>query len=174
MSEQTDSPENSENAVSSSSTAVDLVHAVEAAHPTVFDANTEGPMLPGQVHTHATPFQYVVIAAVLCAITAVEIFLYYQEGIWEDRWITASLFPLSFVKFLVVAGYYMHLKSDLKIYRRYFIVGGVGAGILFYIALASLGGRLNAGAFLGLAGMLLVAIAVVAFGVIRRGARRVA
>lgn len=140
------------------SAIVDMVKAEVAEHPTVFSAEAEGPMLPGQEHEHATPFEYVVIAVILCAITAFEIFLYYQEESWSHSLIVGLLLPLSFVKFLIVASYYMHLKSDKPVYRRFFIGAGLLAFFVFFVALSSIGARLDAPALWGMLGIVVVAV----------------
>ncbi|MFZ4516556.1 MAG: cytochrome C oxidase subunit IV family protein [Acidimicrobiia bacterium] len=142
------------------STVMDIVHAVEAEHPAVFSKDAEGPMLPGQHEAHATPFEYVLIALLLCVITAFEVFLYYQEEHWSHTLIVGLLLPLSFVKFIIVASYYMHLKSDRRVYRTFFAIGGILAFIVFLIALTTLGGRLDAGALWGMLGIAAVAIAL--------------
>ena len=154
------------------STVVDMVKAEVAEHPTVFSTAAEGPMLPGQEHEHATPFEYVVIAVVLCAITAFEVFLYYQEEHWSHSLIVGLLLPLSFVKFLIVASYYMHLKSDKPIYRRFFAIAGALAFIVFLIALTSLGGRLDAAALWGMLGIALVIVVLFASTFVMKATRK--
>lgn len=142
------------------STVKDIIHAVEAEHPEVFSKAAEGPMLPGQREEHATPFEYVLIALLLCVITAFEIFLYYQEEHWSHTLIVGLLLPLSFVKFIIVASYYMHLKSDRPVYRRFFAIGGVLAFFVFFVALSTIGARLDAGALWGMLGIVVVAVAL--------------
>lgn len=154
------------------STIVDMVKAEVAEHPTVFSKDAEGPMLPGEVHEHATPFEYVLIAIILCAITAFEIFLYYQEETWPHSLIVGLLLPLSFVKFLIVASFYMHLKSDNPIFRRAFAIAGCLAFIVFFIALSSLGSRLDAPALWGMLGMALVVAGLFAWSFISKAMRK--
>lgn len=153
---------NTEATAPGGSTVVDIIHAVEAEHPEVFSKAAEGPMLPGQHEEHATPFEYVLIALLLCAITAFEVFLYYQEEHWSHTLIVGLLLPLSFVKFVIVASYYMHLKSDRPVYRRFFMIGGILAFFVFIVALTTLGARLDGGAFWGMLGIVVVAIALYA------------
>jgi caa(3)-type oxidase subunit IV len=97
----------------------------------------EVPMLPGEVKPHASPFQYVMIAVVLCVITAVEVGLYYIEDDLPTALYVALLLSLALVKFIMVASLYMHLSSDKPIFRRFFITGGVGAVILYTIVLTT-------------------------------------
>ncbi len=164
------------------STIVDMVKAEVAAHPAVFSKDAEGPMLPGEEHEHATPAQYVLIAVILCVITAIEIGLYYLEGGTYDlaflgKWnfsnnvIVSILLPLSFIKFIIVAGYYMHLKTDNPVFRRFFIIGGVLAAIVFTIAVVSIGARFSAGTVIGLLGMVLIAAGVYAYSFVKKARR---
>ena len=37
----------------------------------------ELPMLPGELRPHPSPFQYVMIAVILCVITGLEVGMYY-------------------------------------------------------------------------------------------------
>jgi len=79
------------------------------------------------------PFGYVLIALGLCVITALEVGLWYLEGRWPNWLIVSLLLVLSLSKLVTVAGWYMHLAGDAPIFRRYFIIGGVGAFTLFMI-----------------------------------------
>lgn len=96
------------------------------------------PMLPGEVLPHPTPFQYVMVAVVLCAITALEVGTFYLEGEIPDALLVSMLLVMAFSKFVLVASWYMHLRTDRPIFRRFFIVGGSGAIVLYLIVLATL------------------------------------
>ena len=98
----------------------------------------ELPMLPGEVKPHSSPFQYVMIAVVLCVLTAVEVGLYYLEGDIPTALLVGLLLALALVKFIMVASLYMHLSSDKPIFRRFFITGGIGAVVLYTIVLTTL------------------------------------
>jgi len=98
----------------------------------------ELPMLPGEVRPHSSPFQYVMIAVVLCVLTAVEVGLYYLEGDIPTALLVGLLLALALVKFIMVASLYMHLSSDKPIFRRFFITGGIGAVVLYTIILTTL------------------------------------
>lgn len=112
--------------------------ADEAAHGLSVIAPDELPMLPGEVKPHSSPFQYVMIAVVLCVITAVEVGLYYIEDDLPTALYVGLLLSLALVKFVMVASLYMHLSSDKPIFKRFFITGGVGAVILYTIVLTTL------------------------------------
>jgi caa(3)-type oxidase subunit IV len=98
----------------------------------------EVPMLPGEVRPHSSPFQYVMIALVLCVLTAVEVGLYYLEGDIPTWLLVGLLLSLALVKFVMVASLYMHLSSDKPIFKRFFITGGIGAVVLYTIVLTTL------------------------------------
>jgi caa(3)-type oxidase subunit IV len=100
-------------------------------------AEDELPMLPGEIRPHSSPFQYVMIAVVLCVITAVEVGLYYIEDDLPTALYVGLLLSLALVKFVMVASLYMHLSSDKPIFKRFFITGGIGAVILYTIVLTT-------------------------------------
>jgi cytochrome c oxidase subunit 4 len=96
------------------------------------------PMLPGEVRPHPTPQRYVVIAAVLVAVTAAEVGLYYLQGDVADGLIIGFLLTFAFIKFTLVASWYMHLRTDKPIFRRFFVLGIVAAIALYLIVLTML------------------------------------
>lgn len=98
----------------------------------------ELPLLPGELHPHPSPLQYVVIAMILVVVTALEVGVSYLEGDIPDSLIIVLLLGMGLFKFVVVASWYMHLKTDKPIFRRFFIVGGVMAIFLYGIVLATL------------------------------------
>lgn len=104
--------------------------AIEPAHA--------AEVLPGEVRPHPTPLQYVLIAVVLCVITGIEIAVSYSEGDVPDGLIVTLLLSMAIIKFALVAAWYMHLRTDMVIFRRFFVLGIVGAIILFSIVLLSL------------------------------------
>jgi caa(3)-type oxidase subunit IV len=106
----------------------ELAHAMEPAPG----------LLPGEVTKHPSPFKYVVIAVILCIVTAIEIGISYLEGDIPDGLLITLLMVLAIAKFIGVAGWYMHLQTDQPIFRRFFIVGCIAAVILYTIVLATL------------------------------------
>jgi cytochrome c oxidase subunit 4 len=95
-------------------------------------------LLPGELRPHPSPFKYVVIAVVLCAITAAEVAMYYLEGDVPNSLIIALLMIMMIVKFGLVAAWYMHLQTDRPIFRRFFVIGIIAAVILYLIVLLTL------------------------------------
>jgi len=93
-------------------------------------------------HLHPQPRQYVMIAVVLVVITGIEIAVSYATGLNSNVMIGVLLVLAAFKFFLVVA-WYMHLKTDSKMLRRWFITGLVLAFIVFSIVILMLHGMLN-------------------------------
>ncbi len=95
--------------------------------------------MPNREHTeeHAHPpiMQYVLIAAILAIITAIEVATYYIEAI--ESLLVYILLVLSVIKFVIVVGYYMHLKFDNKLFTLLFASGMVvgGSVVISLIAL---------------------------------------
>ena len=112
--------------------------ADEAAHGMSAIPSSELAMLPGELRPHPSPFQYVMIAVVLCVITALEVGMYYLVDDIPRGLYVAILLAMALTKFVTVVSWYMHLRSDRPIFRRLFIVGGVGAVLLYTIVLATL------------------------------------
>lgn len=108
--------------------------ATDTAHDTAADDATT--YLPGgapEAH-HPSDGQYVVIAAILAGITAIEVLLYYVSA---GALNTPLLLIFAAAKFAIVVLYFMHLKFDSKIVRRLFVVGLITAGAVYMIALAT-------------------------------------
>jgi cytochrome c oxidase subunit 4 len=97
-------------------------------------------LLPGEVSPHPSPFKYVMIAVILVVITAVEIATSYLEGDIPDGLIVTLLIGMAVIKFSLVVAWYMHLKTDLPIFRRFFIMGLVAAVVLYAVVIGSLHG----------------------------------
>ena len=93
------------------------------------------------VHNHPTDRDYVKIAVILGVITALEVGTYFWEDIFGSHPSTTalvlSLFPMMIAKFLIVIGYFMHLKYDNPLFRRVFLFGLLLAVVVFMVALTS-------------------------------------
>jgi cytochrome c oxidase subunit 4 len=96
------------------------------------------PMLPGELRPHPTPRQYVLIAVVLVIITALEVAASYLDGDINSNLLIVVLAVMAGVKFFLVVAWYMHLRTDLRIFRRMFITGLLLAGAVYMIALSTL------------------------------------
>jgi cytochrome c oxidase subunit 4 len=97
-------------------------------------------LLPGELRPHPTPVQYVMVAVVLVVITGIEIAVSYTEGTIPDGLIVVLLLGMAFVKFFLVAAWYMHLRTDYPVFRRFFILGSIAAIVLYLVVLATLHG----------------------------------
>ena len=83
---------------------------------------------------HPTPKRYVQIAIVLGILTALEIALYYTEdivGVFTDP----ILIILAVGKFIIVVGWFMHLRFENKMVNRFFAGGMILALFLFAIVM---------------------------------------
>ena len=97
-------------------------------------------LLPGEVRPHPTPVQYVIVAVILVVITALEIGVSYAEGSIPDGLIVVLLLVMALVKFFLVASWYMHLRTDKPVFRRFFVMGATAAIALYLVVLATLHG----------------------------------
>lgn len=95
-------------------------------------------LLPGELRPHPSPFKYVMIAVILCVVTALEIGVSYMEGSIPDGLIVVLLMVMAIMKFAIVAAYYMHLVTDRQIFRRFFVLGLSAAVVLYLIVLSTL------------------------------------
>jgi cytochrome c oxidase subunit 4 len=95
-------------------------------------------MLPGEVRPHPQPARYVMIAAILVVVTAAEVGLFYLQGDVPDGLITVLLLTFALIKFSLVASWYMHLRTDKPIFRRFFVLGIVAAITLYLIVVTTL------------------------------------
>jgi cytochrome c oxidase subunit IV len=87
-------------------------------------------------HTHPSPAKYVGIAMLLAVITALEVGLYYID--MPEALLVIFLMILAFLKFTLVAAFFMHLKFDSPMLRRVFIAGIILAGLVYTVALFTL------------------------------------
>src|SRR3954452_1460689 len=83
---------------------------------------------------HPSPRQYVLIAVVLVVLTGIEIAVSYIDTAHTNL-IIIALFLMGAAKFFLVAGWYMHMKNDQPFFRRIFVVGMIGAGVVYGIVL---------------------------------------
>ena len=75
-------------------------------------------------HNHPTPRKYIELAGILAAITLLEVFILYMPDIPGLEFVRPVLVPsfivLSVFKFLIVVGWYMHLRFDDPFFLRMF------------------------------------------------------
>jgi cytochrome c oxidase subunit 4 len=76
---------------------------------------------------------YVEVAAILAAITVVEVAVYYIQWVHDKGLLVPLLLALSAIKFATVVGYFMHLKFDD---RRLTYIFASGLIVAFSIIMA--------------------------------------
>ena len=82
-------------------------------------------------HAHPKPAEYVQIAVVLAVVTAMEVALYYLEDLSEAV-VVPLLLIFAFIKFVLVALWYMHLKFDSRLFSGFF-AAGIAMAITVYM-----------------------------------------
>jgi cytochrome c oxidase subunit IV len=112
----------------------DVVPADEAQVPAEID---EIPGTAGIQH-HPGPREYILIAIVLVVITALEVAASYLDGDMNSNLLILLLAVMASIKFFLVAAWYMHMKMDRPFFRRVFVIGMIGAGVVYSIALTTL------------------------------------
>ena len=94
----------------------------------------------GDAHDHAHPSDghYIKIALFLGLLTAAETATYFIDAFAENSTLLLLfLMPVMTLKFGMVAWYFMHLKSDSRLFSRLFITGIVLAvGVYLIVLLA--------------------------------------
>lgn len=86
-------------------------------------------------HAHPGPRQYVLIAIVLVVLTGIEVAVSYLEGDVNSNLLIAVLGVLAFTKFFLVCAWYMHMRMDAPFFRRVFVVGIIGATIVYGVVM---------------------------------------
>jgi cytochrome c oxidase subunit 4 len=80
-------------------------------------------------HAHPGPKTYTVVGVVLAVITLVEVWAYTQTFLRPV--LVPALLTLSATKFVLVVGFYMHLKFDHPLFTGVFGFGlAVGASVI--------------------------------------------
>ncbi|HEY5891283.1 MAG TPA: cytochrome C oxidase subunit IV family protein [Acidimicrobiia bacterium] len=90
--------------------------------------------------THPAPAMYWKIAVVLAGLTAIEVAMYYIDRELGLGFANAAiLIALAVAKFIIVVGWYMHLRYEKPMLNRFFTAGFVLALSLYTIVLTALG-----------------------------------
>lgn len=90
----------------------------------------------GTGHGHPTEKDYVKVAIFLAAVTALEVWVYTAKSL-------AALLPYilvtaSIVKFVTVVLWFMHLRFDSRLFRRFFVAGLLLAVFVYGVFLTTL------------------------------------
>src|SRR5205085_6524511 len=123
--------------------ALDEAGVEESVAQTEPEALVEEPEL---AH-HPGPKQYVVIAVILAAVTAMEVGAYYLH-IARAVFIGLLLF-LAAIKFSLVVLWFMHLRFDNRIFLRLFLTG-LALALSVYLIVLTVQKALPWGALVGL------------------------
>jgi cytochrome c oxidase subunit 4 len=83
---------------------------------------------------HLRDVDYMKIAVLLAALTGLEVLTYFVNF---GGFAIPMLLGLMVVKFLIVVGYFMHLKYDSRFFSRVFF-GGLILALIIYLALLSI------------------------------------
>jgi cytochrome c oxidase subunit IV len=110
----------------------DVVPEVEGSGALV--AHADHPLALADHSDHPTPRQYVLIAVVLVIVTGIEIATSYIDTVHTNL-IIVALAVMAALKFFLVAAWYMHMKVDKPLFRRLFVIGMIGAGIVYGVLL---------------------------------------
>jgi cytochrome c oxidase subunit IV len=90
---------------------------------------------------HPPDRSYVILAIVLAVITAAEVWTYFWDesmkiGPFEGTsLLVVTLFPMMIAKFIIVVGWFMHLRFDNPMYRRVFVFGTILAVAVYMVFL---------------------------------------
>ncbi len=101
------------------------------------EAGVEVTQQSRQESAHPRPALYVGVAAILAVVTLAEVAVFYVD--LQRSVLVSVLLLLSAAKFLLVAGFYMHLKFDSPLFRWLFVVGIVFSIAIYAAVLAMFG-----------------------------------
>ena len=114
--------------------AAPTLHPAPSAHAPAHGGPSSD-LHAGDEHAHPGPKTYVIVALILCIITAIEVWIYYIPALLP--YIFPILLVLSVVKFVIVVGWFMHLKFDHTSFTWYF-GGGLMLAVSMVLALIAL------------------------------------
>jgi cytochrome c oxidase subunit IV len=98
----------------------------------VSTTETQGPDTHDADDHHPTARKYVNIAIVLAILTALEVSTYFFDfGVIA----IPMLIVLMTIKFVMVAGFFMHLRYDTKVYSKLLYTGLAFALVLYAVTL---------------------------------------
>jgi cytochrome c oxidase subunit 4 len=103
--------------VSEESASVDAAHAHDHDHDHGDHGHAAAAHAPGAVHGHKPNIkEYLIIFAVLTALTILEVVLAQVPGI-SKKLLAIALVGLALTKAAIVGLYYMHLKSETRVLK---------------------------------------------------------
>src|SRR5215212_7521822 len=99
-------------------------------------AHSHEETVTGSGHAHPSDRSYVGIAVILALITAAEVVTFYLEDELGSILIPVLLAMMT-VKFIMVAGWFMHLRFDSNLFTRLFVAGVVLATVVYVATLTT-------------------------------------
>jgi cytochrome c oxidase subunit 4 len=90
-------------------------------------------------HEHISDWGYVKVALLLAAITALEVFTYFESVVDWGKALIPALLVMMVVKFGIVVAYFMHLKFDSKVFTQIFVAGLLFAGGVYIVMILAFG-----------------------------------
>ncbi len=108
-------------------------------HDTPDPVNGDAAHAPAPAHAeyHPSSREYIRVALILVVLTCLEVWLSYSSI--SGTKLIAMLLTLTLTKFLMVVGYFMHLKFDSGRFSRLFALGAIGAFTLYVVVLLMFG-----------------------------------
>ncbi len=91
----------------------------------------------GEHGAHPTEAQYIIIALILAALTAIEVTVSYLKGLGDAG--NPLLLILAAIKFFMVVAFFMHLRFDNRLFRRLLTTGIILALVVYTIVFLTLG-----------------------------------
>jgi cytochrome c oxidase subunit 4 len=109
-----------------------------SGHPTAADASGQAshPVAGGH-GAHPSEAQYILVALILAVLTAIEVGVSYAKRLGDAA--APLLIILAITKFVMVVGFFMHLRYDSHILRRIFATGVALALVVYFIVFFTLG-----------------------------------
>ena len=101
--------------------------------------DTRAPAMAPAAHReyHPSTREYLRVGLILIALTCLEVWLSYSS--LAGAKLIALLLTCTLIKFLMVVGYFMHLKFDNGRFSRLFALGAIGAFTLYVVVLLIFG-----------------------------------
>jgi cytochrome c oxidase subunit IV len=93
----------------------------------------EAPARAAHTEYHPSTREYLRVGIILFSLTCVEVALSYSS--LAGAKLIALLLACTLIKFLMVVGYFMHLKFDNGRFSRVFALGAIGAFTLYVVVL---------------------------------------
>lgn len=86
-------------------------------------------------HAHPSEWEYIKVALILGVITLAEVAIVYVESL--EGLLVPILLAMSLLKFALVVLWFMHLRTDNKLFRRLFVTGIILAIFCYTIVLST-------------------------------------